>query len=85
MRNTAGAIAMAIAVTGMFGTASTVAYADQEGTVNTSVLNVRSGPSTSNSCVGTVKLNTKVTILGTENGWYRFPLTAQQPMFQVSM
>ena len=42
MRNTAGAIAMAIAVTGMFGTASTVAYADQEGTVNTSVLNVRS-------------------------------------------
>ena len=71
MRNTAGAIAMAIAVTGMFGTASTVAYADQEGTVNTSVLNVRSGPSTSNSCVGTVKLNTKVTILGTENGWYK--------------
>lgn len=71
MRNTAGAIAMAIAVTGMFGTASTVAYADQEGTVNTSVLNVRSGPSTSSSCVGTVKLNTKVTILGTENGWYK--------------
>ena len=85
MRNTAGAIAMAIAVTGMFGTASTVAYADQEGTVNTSVLNVRSGPSTSNSCVGTVKLNTKVTILGTEMVGIRFPLTAQQPMFQVSM
>ena len=34
-------------------------------------LNVRSGPSSSNGVIGTLKLNEKIEILGTSNDWYK--------------
>lgn len=41
------------------------------GTVNCDVLNVRSGPSTSNTIVKQITLGTSVTILGTSGNWYQ--------------
>ena len=38
-------------------------------TVNTEVLNVRSGPSTSNSIVGKLSKGTKVSVISESNGW----------------
>lgn len=77
VRNTAGALAMAVAVSGIFGINAIDSYAAQTGTVTASVLNVRSGPSTSSSCVTTVKSGTTLEILSTENGWYKINLNGQ--------
>lgn len=41
------------------------------GTVNVSALNVRSGPSTSSQSFGCVSHGTPVTIISSENGWYK--------------
>ena len=43
----------------------------QQGRVTASVLNVRSGPSTGYSKVGSLSSGTLVTIVGTESGWYK--------------
>lgn len=46
-------------------------YADNNvGIVTASLLNVRSGPSTSNSIIGGVIKNEKVNIISSKNGWY---------------
>ena len=45
------------------------------GTVTASTLNIRSGPSTSNSVVTKAKKGEKVTILESKSGWYRVKLS----------
>lgn len=45
------------------------------GVVNVSALNVRSGPSTSNSIMGTIKSGAAVTILETSGQWYKITTT----------
>ncbi|MEW9080783.1 C40 family peptidase [Terrisporobacter glycolicus] len=51
-------------------------YADnQEGIVNTSVLNIRNGPSTSYTIITQVKLGNKLQILGKKDGWYKVKLS----------
>ncbi len=50
------------------------AYADSTGTVNLDpgdTLNVRTGPGTSYDRIGVLYPNDKVTIIGTESGWYK--------------
>lgn len=41
------------------------------GTVNVSALNVRAGAGTSTQCIGSLKNGAKVSILSSENGWYK--------------
>lgn len=48
------------------------------GTVNTAILNVRSGPSTQNKILTTIKRNTPVEILSTSNGWHNIRLANGQ-------
>ena len=43
----------------------------KEGRVNAGPLNVRSGPGTSYAKVGTLKMNTLVTVVEQVNGWYK--------------
>ena len=45
-----------------------------KGTVNTDVLNVRSGPGTNNNKIGTTKRGDKLDILESSNGWHRVKL-----------
>ncbi|MEG2251118.1 MAG: SH3 domain-containing protein, partial [Bacilli bacterium] len=52
-------------------TATNAFASNQEGIVTATSLNVRSGPSTEHSVVFSVKKNDKVTILQSENGWYK--------------
>ena len=49
--------------------------AGKTGVVTTSKLNVRSGPSTKNSVVGSLSRNSNVTILSSSNGWYKVRLS----------
>ncbi|PEL06715.1 SH3 domain-containing protein [Bacillus sp. AFS017336] len=49
----------------------TVEAATVNGTVTATVLNVRSGPSTSNKIVGTLKKGAKVSITSTSGTWYK--------------
>lgn len=44
---------------------------DNTGIVTASSLNVRSGPSTSNSILGGISRGQKVNIISSENGWYK--------------
>ena len=44
------------------------------GVITTSKLNVRSGPSTKNSVVGSLRRNNTVNVTGSSNGWYRIDL-----------
>ena len=41
-------------------------------------LNVRSGPSSSNGAIGTLKLNEKIEILGTSNDWYKVDFNGKE-------
>ena len=41
------------------------------GTVTADVLNIRSNPNTSSSVIGKLNYNTKVSIIGISNGWYK--------------
>ena len=52
-------------------TATNAFASNQEGIVTATSLNVRSGPSTDSSFLFSVKKNDKVTILKSENGWYK--------------
>nr|WP_195366026.1 SH3 domain-containing protein [[Eubacterium] tenue] len=52
-------------------TATNAFASNQEGIVTATSLNVRSGPSTGHSVIFTVKKNDKVTILQSDNGWYK--------------
>lgn len=53
-------------------------FADSTAIVTTSTLNVRSGPSTSNTIVTKIYENNIVTIIGTSNGWYNVRLSNGQ-------
>lgn len=62
----------------IMGTAMSISgvYANnQEGIVNTSVLNIRSGPSTNYTILTQVKLGNKLQILEKNNGWYKVKLS----------
>ncbi|WP_346045920.1 SH3 domain-containing protein, partial [Paraclostridium tenue] len=52
-------------------TATNAFASNQEGIVTATSLNVRSGPSTGHSVIFMVKKNEKVTILQSDNGWYK--------------
>ena len=74
IRNTAGALAMAIAITSMAAGSGLAVYADTEGTVNADLLNVRSGPSTNDSVITMISKDTKITIISSEDGWYKISI-----------
>ncbi|WP_250673237.1 SH3 domain-containing protein [Paraclostridium ghonii] len=57
------------------GGGSTETPSTGKGTVTASALNVRSGPSTSNSIVGTAYKGNNVDILSSSNGWYKVKLS----------
>ena len=48
---------------------------EKEGIITASALNVRSGPSTSNSVVGKVYKGNKVEIIESSNGWHKIKLS----------
>ena len=48
------------------------------GTVTSDNLNVRSGPSTSNGVIGSLKLNTTVEILSVSNEWYKIDYNGKE-------
>ena len=48
------------------------------GNVTTDNLNVRSGPSSSNSLMGTLKINSTVEILGRNNNWYKIDYNGKE-------
>lgn len=73
-RKTAGAIALSMALIGglSFSNFNTLSiYAASTGTVNTSALNMRSGPSTDYSRITTISKGTKLTIISKEGDWYK--------------
>ena len=46
-------------------------YADETGIVKADALNVRSGPSTGCSIIGSLDKGDKVTIVSSDSGWYK--------------
>ena len=66
MRNTAGALALAMAITSMAAGSGMSAYADFEGKVKPDLLNMRSGPSTDDSVINILSQGTTVPVIGTE-------------------
>lgn len=71
IRNTAGALALAMAITSMAAGSGMSAYADFEGKVKPDLLNMRSGPSTDDSVINILSQGTTVTVIGTEGQWYK--------------
>ena len=63
---------------GESGVGSTETPATGKGTVTASALNIRSGPSTSNSIVGKAYKGNTVDILSSSNGWYKVKLSNGQ-------
>lgn len=57
------------------GGGSTETPSTGKGTVTASALNIRSGPSTSNSVIGTAYKGNTVDILSSSNGWYKVKLS----------
>lgn len=53
-------------------------FADSLGTVTASKLNVRSGPSTKNKVIGSLRRNNSVQILSTSNGWHQVKLSSNK-------
>lgn len=53
-------------------------FADSLGTVTVSKLNVRSGPSTKNKVIGSLRMNNSVQILSTSNGWYQVKFSSNK-------
>ncbi|MEW9079507.1 C40 family peptidase, partial [Terrisporobacter glycolicus] len=60
------------------GGGSTETPSTGKGTVTASTLNIRSGPSTSNSIVGKAYKGNTVDILSSSNGWYKVKLSNGQ-------
>ena len=54
------------------------------GSVTASTLSVRSGPSTSNGVIGTLKINETVEILGKSSDWYKVDFKGKQGYVQAS-
>ncbi len=53
-------------------------FADSLGTVTASKLNVRSGPSTKNKVIRSLRRNNSVQILSTSNGWHQVKLSSNK-------
>ena len=67
-----------ISTSGQGGGGSTETPSTGKGTVTASALNIRSGPSTSNSIVGKAYKGNTVDILSSSNGWYKVKLSNGQ-------
>lgn len=67
-----------ISTSGQGGGGSTETPSTGKGTVTASTLNIRSGPSTSNSIVGKAYKGNTVDILSSSNGWYKVKLSNGQ-------
>ncbi|MGL5312829.1 MAG: SH3 domain-containing protein [Peptostreptococcaceae bacterium] len=62
----------------IFTLGATESYADNTGIVTASKLNVRSGPSTRNKVVGSLRRNNSVTITSSSNGWHKINLNGKE-------
>lgn len=67
-----------LVLTVIFSIGVTNIFADSTGIVTASKLNVRKGPSTKYSRVGSLYKNKSVTILGESNGWYKVKLNGKE-------
>ena len=63
-----------LVLTVIFTIGATSIFADSTGVVTASKLNVRKGPSTKYSRIGSFNKNKKITILGQSNNWYKVNL-----------
>ena len=67
-----------LVLTVIFSIGVTNIFADSTGVVTASKLNVRKGPSTKYSTMGSLYKNKGVTILGESNGWYKVSLNGKE-------
>ena len=67
-----------LVLTVIFSIGVTNIFADSTGVVTASKLNVRKGPSTKYSRMGSLYKNKSVTILGESNGWYKVNLNGKE-------
>lgn len=67
-----------LVLTVIFTIGATSIFADSTGVVTASKLNVRKGPSTKYSRIGSLYKNKNVTILGESNGWYKVNLNGKE-------
>ena len=67
-----------LVLTVIFTIGATSIFADSTGVVTASKLNVRKGPSTKYSRIGSFNKNKKITILGESNGWYKVNLNGKE-------
>ncbi|MGL6106775.1 3D domain-containing protein [Romboutsia sp.] len=64
-------ITVMLLLTVIFTLGATSSYADNTGKVTISSLNIRKGPSTKYNVIGSLQKNQTVTILDSNNGWYK--------------
>ena len=67
-----------LVLTVIFTIGATSIFADSTGVVTASKLNVRKGPSTKYSRIGSFNKNKKITILGQSNNWYKVNLNRKE-------
>ena len=67
-----------LVLTVIFTIGETSIFADSTGVVTASKLNVRKGPSTKYSRIGSFNKNKKITILGQSNNWYKVNLNGKE-------
>ena len=67
-----------LVLTVIFTIGATRIFADSTGVVTASKLNVRKGPSTKYSRIGSFNKNKKITILGQSNNWYKVNLNGKE-------
>ena len=67
-----------LVLTVIFTIGATSIFADSTGVVTASKLNVRKGPSTKYSRIGSFNTNKKITILGQSNNWYKVNLNGKE-------
>ena len=67
-----------LVLTVIFSIGATNIFADSNGVVTVSTLNVRKGPSTRYSRIGSLYKNKSVTILGESNGWYKINFNGKE-------
>ncbi|SRR5699024_1259902 len=67
-----------LVLTVIFTIGATSIFADSTGVVTASKLNVRKGPSTKYSRIGSFNKNKKITILGQSNNWYKVNLNGKE-------
>lgn len=67
-----------LVLTVIFTIGATSIFADSTGVVTASKLNVRKGPSTKYSRIGSFNKNKKITILGQSDNWYKVNLNGKE-------